>query len=116
MENKEIVISKKYITSTKERPIFKAVCHDFGYIERGLYKEWNIITEKYDMIGSTFALQLTDAITALHEFIAEYDGITKKSKFEILMCDGSLNQYGDPLEIKAYSINYNKAKLFRIIK
>jgi len=59
----------EYIIPTKERPVFKALCSDFGYIERGIYKDWNIVSDKYNCVGSTFALNLTDAITALHQYI-----------------------------------------------
>lgn len=105
----------EYVIPTKERPIFKALCSDFGYIESGIYKDWSIVSDKYNCIGLTFALNLTDAITALHKFIAEYPNINKKSKFEIFMCDGTTDKYGEHIQILAYSITFKKAKLFKII-
>jgi len=109
-------MSKQYITPTKERPVFKALCRDFGFIEDNLYKEWNIISDKCNMVGSTYALSLADAVTKLLEFIPTYESINSKSKFEIIMIDGTVNKYGEPIEVTAFSINFKQSKKFRIIK
>ncbi len=109
-------MNKEYIIPTTEYPVFKALCLDFGFIEESFYKEWNIVSENCNMVGATYALSLSDAISKLLEFIPAYENINKKSKFHIIMIDGTVNKYGEPIEVVAFSITYKQSKQFRIIK
>jgi len=93
MENSTLSTSNssKYITPTKENPVFKAECDWFGFIETGLYKDWFL--EEVNIVGATFALSFADAVNKLHEWISEnYEVLTDfpKCKFTILMMDGTV--------------------------
>lgn len=106
-------MENEYITPTIEKPVFVAVCSDFGYIINNLYKEWLV----GNMLGDTYARNITDAIVYLHEFIAQYEAINSKSEFEIFMINGQLTKYGEEVKYqKVYSINGQQAKKYRIIK
>lgn len=111
MNNKE-----DYIQPTIDTPIFKCYNDYFGYIEDSMYKDWEIHKGNLWSVGSTFAIDLTNAILKLHNYIKENKGtIAPKSKFSILMVDGSLNKRGEINEKKCYSISMKQAKQFRLI-
>lgn len=109
-------MKQEYITPTKNRPIFKCYNDYFGYIEEMIYKQWQIKDEKRWIIGHTFALNLTDAINKLHEYIKDNkDHIETNSKFTIVLMDGTINKYGEIKEIKCYSISMKQAKQFKLL-
>lgn len=105
-----------YIQPTKDAPIFKCYNDYLGYIEDSMYKDWEIHKENLWSVGSTFAIDLTNAILKLHNYIKENkETIAPKSIFSILMIDGSLNKKGEINEKKCYSISMKQAKQFRLI-
>ncbi|MFV0330168.1 MAG: hypothetical protein ACK5KL_10185 [Dysgonomonas sp.] len=108
-------MNKEYIIPSKEDPIFRAYCSDFGYIEHDFYKHWEVKTDEHWVIGSTFAIDLTDAIVRLHEFIKSYEYSNSKTKYKIVMFCGELDKYGDSKETKVYSITQSNAKKYRLI-
>lgn len=109
-------MEQEYITPTKEYPVFKCYNDYSGYIEQTLYKQWQIKEGSHWTIGYTFALNLTDAIRYLHEFIKENkEEINPKSKFTIVMMNGKINKHGDIEETKCYSVSMKQAKQFKLI-
>ena len=109
-------VVEKYITPTKENPVFVAQNMFTGYCMRGCYKDWEVRNEKRWISGETTALTLLDAIQRTYEFINEHNEfINESTKFEIYMIDGSIDKFGDPIRIKCYSISMKQAKKFRII-
>lgn len=104
----------QYITPTKENPIFKAHCSDFGYIEQEFYKCWEIRTKELWLIGNTFSTNLTNAIVRLHEFMKSYEPATSKTKYEIFFFDGTIDKYGNSKEIKVYSITEANARKWKL--
>jgi hypothetical protein len=109
-------MESEYINPTKESPIFKCYNDWFGYIEESFYKAYQIKTEKHWTVGSTFALRLEDAINNLFSYIKEHrEDIEPKSKFTIVMVDGTTDKYDDTREIKCYSISMKQAKQFKLI-
>lgn len=103
-----------YITPTKENPVFKAYCTDFGYIEQDFYKRWEVKYESVWCVGSTFSLDLTDAIIRLHEFIKSYKGQNPNTRYEIYLVDGTTDKHGNLKDTKVYSISEKNAKNWKI--
>lgn len=106
-----------YIIPTKKSPVFSAVCTDFGTIETGMYKMWNIKKEGIiNQVGDTFASNFMDSVNRLHEWIKEnYDYVNKlsgKIVFRIESIDGSLDKYGDVNYTTVYTITAAKAKKY----
>ncbi len=104
-----------FITPTKERPIFKALNTYFGYIETGVYKDWEINDGTNYIGGRTFALSFADAVNRLHDWIKENQWALDsqyKASFEIYVFYGDLDKYGSPVDQKVYSISASKAKKF----
>ena len=109
-------MDRDYIKPTKQRPVFKCYNDYSGYIEDSFYKEWEIKTERCWTVGSTFALNLSEAIQDLHSYICKNkEYIALNSKFTIVMIDGKIDKYGEIKEIKCYSISMKQAKQFKII-
>ena len=102
------------ITPTKENPVFAADCSVFGYID-GPFKRSTI-----NNCGIyTFALDFTNAINDLHEWIksCEKDLLEeKKCSFSIYLVDGSLDKYGEIKLNKVYTISSKKAKALLQLK
>ncbi len=107
----------QYITPTKEHPIFKCYNSYFGYLEETLYKQWEIKDGLNWTIGYTFALNLTDAIRYLHEYIKDHQHeIDPKSKFHIVLMNGTIDKKtGYHKETECYSISMKQAKQFKLI-
>lgn len=111
MDNKN-----EYIKPTKDNPIFKCYNDYFGYIEDTIYKDWEIHEGDLWIVGRTFAINLSNAILKLHDYIKEHqEYIEANSKFTIVMVDGTLNKYGEINEKKCYSISMKQAKQFKLI-
>ncbi len=106
----------KYIKPSKDHPVFKCYNSYFGYIEQEFYKQWEIRDSQRWTIGYTFATSLTDAINRLHVYIKENkESIPLKSKFHIVMMDGTIDKKGYINESKCYSISLAEAKKFKLI-
>ena len=108
-----------YIIPTKKNPVFTAVCTDFGYIEKRMYKNWRIFKEGIiNQNGDTFALTYFDAVRYLHEWVQEHDTYVrecKNVKFRIEMIDGSLDRFGDVIYQEVYCITASKAKKVQLV-
>lgn len=106
---------KDYIKPTKQHPIFQVVNTYVGYVvnDNG-YKEWEITNESLCTRGYTTATSFQEAMDSLFMHIKENSDY-KKSTFAIEMIDGSVNEYGEPIRVKCYSITMRQAKKFRII-
>lgn len=108
------MITTDYITPTKENPIFRAICSDFGYIEDNQYKKYETLSR----IGNTFHIYFDKAIEKLFGFIREYKGnyvIKNNTKFEIEMIWGEEDKYQNILYKKVFSISGKQLKLTKII-
>jgi len=99
----------KYIIPTKEKPVFKAECDFFGYID-GPYKD-HIIG---NCVSNTFGVDFAMSINYLHKWIKDSDAINNwpKCKFNLYVIDGSTDKYGDPVMKKVYTISASKAKKY----
>ena len=106
--------NKEYIRPTKERPVYKAYCTDFGFIEQDFYKRWEVRNELNWCVGSTFALNLTDAIIRLHNFIKSYRAHSSGTKYELYLMDGTFDKNGNVKETKVYSISERNAKNWQL--
>jgi len=110
--------AQDYIIPTKQYPVFKATCTAFGYIETGMYKQWNIKNETTNLVGDTFALNFMDAVRMLHEWIKENEeyvvNYNHKCRFLIEIMDGNVDKFGDPIEREVYSIDWYKVKKYII--
>lgn len=107
---------QNFITPTKENPVFVVQNMYSGYCVGSAYKEWEIKTDNCLVGGLTTSLNLTGAIEAAHEYVHEnYPYYDQDVRVEVQMIDGTLDKYGDPKRIKAYSISFREAKKFRII-
>lgn len=108
MEN-QTTIEKEYIIPTKQDPVFQADCDHFGYIETGIWKSHLV----GNCTSSTFALDFTEAIVELHQWILDNEWILTeypKAKFGIGIIDGSVDKNGDAIKKQVYSISVAKAK------
>lgn len=101
---------EKYITPTKDDPIFRGYCDDFGFIDDSMYKRWMAGNN----IGDTFAVNYTDAITKLHKFIQEYQALRPGTKYSIYIFMGELDRFGCVIDKKIYSITEKKAKQYKL--
>jgi hypothetical protein len=109
-------MKNEYITPTVECPVFVAQNSYSGYVITSIYKRWESINERYEVCGDTTALNLTDAIVAVHNHIRECgEYINKGAKFEVYMIDGTCNGQGEPIRVKCYSVTMREAKKYRII-
>lgn len=113
MENQE------YIRPTKQSPIFVATCDYFGYIEEKHYKDYLVEAQDsrtgqtIQLVGRTFATSYANAVNRLHEWIVEHPEVIKdypKSKFDILLVDGSVDRFDSTNQEKVYTISARKAK------
>lgn len=106
-----------YIIPTKKNPVFIAVCTDFGYIETGMYKNWNIKKEGIiNQVGDTFACDYAYAIQRIHEWIKEDPAYIKslgnKIVFRIECVDGTLDRFNDVIYKTVYFLTATKAKKY----
>ena len=90
-------------------------CNDyFGYFGSGMYKDWSVMNGNCNHGGETFAVTYADAVNMLHEYLKENEEwIVKeypKTKYSILMVDGSVDKYGELKHTEVYSITTAKAK------
>lgn len=107
---------QNFITPTKENPVFVVQNMYSGTCMDGGYKEWEIKTDNHVDGGLTASLTLAGAIEAAHEYVHDnYQYCNQDVRIEVQMIDGTLDRYGDPKRIKAYSISFREAKRFRII-
>jgi len=108
-------MAPEFITPTKDRPVFRAVCTYFGYIENRRYKRWEVPSDNGTLCGDTFAVSYEDAISMLHEWIKENRSVLvdyPKASFELYVFYGKLDKYGESIIEKVYSISAKKAKKF----
>jgi len=106
----------KYITPTKENPVFTGQNMYTGEFIPSAYKGWEVKNDKQWIIGDTMALSFTDAIEQIHEYIKEnHEYNPPNTKFQIEMIDGSVNKYGDPIRVPVYKISMRQAKRFKLI-
>lgn len=110
-------MESNYCYPTTKHPVFTVYCTAFGYIETGMYKNWNVKKEGIiNMVGDTFACNYKDAIRMLHEWIEEegeyVKGLKGDNKFVIDVIDGSLDKYGDVKHTAVYTISAAKAKKY----
>lgn len=101
----------------KETPFFTASCDHFGYIDRGQYKDVQVLED--GLVMEPYSYDFTEAITALHNWIEKnLDSDTKgKVKFEIRRIDGTIDKKWDDQigEELVYSITASKArKIFNL--
>lgn len=106
----------KYITPTKECPIFRIMNTYEGYIVNDYltYKNWEIKTEEHWTVGETSATSLPDAMQALFEHIRNNPDKVK-AKYVIEMLDGTADKWGDPIYVTVYKISMTQAKKFKVI-
>lgn len=107
---------EKYITPTKENPVFVAQNMYSGYFIDSAYKNWSVKNAEKWVTGETTSTNLPDAIQAVFDHIkenAEY--LSPETKIQVDMIDGSYDKWGDPIRVKCYSISVKQAKKFRII-
>lgn len=109
-------MNEEFITPTPEHPVFTATCDYFGYIEESPYKRYAVETpDNCTHLGTTFATSFADAVTRLHEWIAEHPHIVRdypKCKFTIECVNGSFTKYNELAYEVVYSITAKKAKRF----
>jgi len=106
---------KRYITPTKNRPVFTAYCDHFGSISTGMYNDWIVGNQ----VGETFALHYMDAVNMIHEWIRDHEEILDnypKSKFFIEERNGSVDKDGDVKRRIVYTISARKAQKYLINK
>jgi len=110
MKTQNTTQETEYAGVSKITPIYIAECNAFGFMERGLYKDYLIKTEDEEFYGQVWDMDLTRAIQALHEWIRDIDNRefvieNPNAKYTLYMMDGSWNEkYGRPAEIKVYEI------------
>ncbi len=103
--------NQKYITPTKESPVFTAHCDAWGYIETGMYKD----AEMNNCLVRVFALDYIDSINMLHEWIKKNkEGLLTYGNlnFDIHALNGDVNKSGDYISKKVYSISLSKVKKY----
>lgn len=104
--------TQDYIRPTKKSPVFIAVCDWFGNIEEERYKDYEIKTDGYWCVGSTFGISFRGSVNRLHEWIQDNPTVVKdypKCKFEIYLLDGTVTK-DKSNQVKVYSISASKAK------
>lgn len=107
---------EKYITPTKDHPVFVAQNMYSGDFIDSVYKDWEVKNAEKWVTGETTSTNLPDAIQAVFDHIkenAEY--LSPETKIQVDMIDGSYDKWGDPIRVKCYSISVKQAKKFRII-
>jgi hypothetical protein len=106
--------SNNYLTPTKQNPVFRAECDYTGFIEEGTqWKDYVVTTENNMVTASTFAVNFTNGISELHQWIMDHPWLLKtypKAKYHLYMIDGSLDKWGDVNYKKVYTITTSRAK------
>jgi len=103
------VVTKTDKTFTK---FFTAECDYFGYID-GSYRRIDVTDPENNITTmQPFEYNYTEAISSLHAWIIENDGINAfpKAKWNIYLVDGSFGKFGQLGDDKVYSISSAKAK------
>ncbi len=110
----------RFITPTKQRPVFQAWNTYSGYVVNpGVWKEWEFRREDGHLVGGeTTATSLAGAIEALFKYIqAQKRWLNDEQKFEIYMIDGTPdpNNQGSAKLIPCYKISIRQAKKYKVI-
>jgi hypothetical protein len=102
----------KYITATKEEPIYIAYCEGYGGIE-GPFKPCRI----GDYVFHTFEVDFKRAVAELLSVIEEDSKICNNTKWVISKLDGSFDpKYDEPTQVQVFSMSTRQAKKAGLIK